>query len=61
MDPIPEELERYAAIKTSGNQEMLRDIFLRSIISGHAEMSFVLLLQLRSRIIASLVAAGIMP
>jgi hypothetical protein len=50
IDPIPEELERYAAVKTFGNQEMLRDIFLRSIISGHAEMSFALLLQLRFRI-----------
>jgi hypothetical protein len=59
IDPSPEELGPYASIKTFGNEEMLRDIFLWSVISGHAEMSFVLLLQIRCRIIASLIAAGI--
>jgi hypothetical protein len=59
MNPSQEIVERYGAVTKFGNEEMLRDIFLWSVISGHAEMSFVLLLQVRSRIVASLVAAGI--
>lgn len=59
MDGVPPELGHYVGFKKFGNEEMLRDIFLWSVISGKSEMSFVLLLQLRSRIIASLIAAGI--
>ncbi|CAF5033877.1 unnamed protein product, partial [Rotaria sp. Silwood1] len=59
IDPIQEQLEHYAAVKTFSNQEMLRDIFLWAVIAGHAEMAFVLLLQLKSRIAVALVAAGI--
>jgi hypothetical protein len=59
MNSFQKIVEFYGSVKAYGNEEMLRDIFLWSVISGHAEMSFVLLLQVRSRIIASLVAAGI--
>ncbi len=59
LDPVQEHLEHFAALKPFGNQEMLRDIFLWAVIEGHAEMAFVLLLQLKSRIIPALVAAGI--
>lgn len=37
---------------------MLRDIFLWSVYEGHIDIAFVILLQLKSRIIAALVAAG---
>lgn len=59
MNPIQNLLESYYASKTFDNEEMLRDIFLWAVISGHAEMAFILLLQVKSRIIASLIAAGI--
>jgi hypothetical protein len=38
---------------------MLRDLFLWSVYMGYADIAFVLLLQLKSRIGAALVAAGI--
>jgi hypothetical protein len=59
IDSIEMVLKRYASVNKFDNEEMYRDIFLWSVISGHSEMSFVLLLQLQSRIIASLIAAGI--
>jgi hypothetical protein len=37
---------------------MLRDIFLWSVYEGYVDIAFVLLLQLKSRISAALVAAG---
>ena len=40
-------------------QEMLRDIFLWSVYEGHVDIAFVLLLQLKSRISAALIAACI--
>jgi len=59
MDRIPPELGTYVCFKKFRNEEMLRDLFIWSILSENSEMSFVLLLQSRSRIIASLIAAGI--
>lgn len=38
---------------------MLRDIFLWSVYAGYVDIAFVLLLQLKSRIGAALVAASI--
>ncbi len=58
-DQIPVELASYACLKKFGNEEMFRDVFLWSVISGYSEMSFIFLLQIRSRIIASLIGAGI--
>ncbi|UJR07956.1 hypothetical protein I4U23_012235 [Adineta vaga] len=59
LDPVQINLERFAIAKTFGNQEMLRDIFLWAVVEGYSEMAFVLLLQLKSRISAALVATGI--
>lgn len=59
IDSVQQIVEVYSSAKTFDNEEMLRDIFLWSVISGHAEMSFILLLQVKSRIVASLIAAGI--
>lgn len=42
-----------------GKQEMLRDLFLWSVYAGYVDIAFVLLLQLKSRIGAALVAADI--
>ena len=38
---------------------MLRDLFLWSVYTGYADIAFVLLLQLKSRMGAVLIAAGI--
>jgi hypothetical protein len=54
-----EMIELYRASKIFGHEGMMRDLFLWSVICGHAEMSFILLLHIRSRIVASLIAAGI--
>lgn len=59
VDSIQMELIPYRCSNKFGNEEMYRDIFLWSVISRYSEMSFVLLLQLKCRIIASLIAAGI--
>lgn len=39
-------------------QEMLRDIFIWSVCENHTEIAFILLLQIKSRICAALVGAG---
>lgn len=49
----------YRPDKQFGEQEMLRDLFLWSVYVGYVDIAFVLLLQLKSRIGAALVAAGI--
>ena len=59
MDGVPEQLRYYRCSKKFDTEEMFRDLFLWSVISGYAEMSFIFLLQIRSRIIASLIGAGI--
>ncbi len=51
--------EPYRSAKRFGKQEMLRDLFLWSVYASHIDIAFVLLLQLKSRIGAALVAAGI--
>ncbi|CAF3973191.1 unnamed protein product [Rotaria sp. Silwood1] len=48
----------YECEMTYGKQEMLRDIFLWSVYKGYIDMAFVLLLQIKSRISAALVAAS---
>jgi hypothetical protein len=58
-DPLQVDLEQFGAAKPFGSQEMLRDIFLWAVLEGHAELAFVFLLQLKCRIAAALVAAGI--
>ncbi|CAF3823225.1 unnamed protein product, partial [Rotaria sp. Silwood1] len=45
--------------KIFGQQEMLRDLFLWSVYAGNVDIALVLLLQLKSRIGAALIAAGI--
>ncbi len=55
--PIPH--ASYQSEKQFGKQEMLRDLFLWSVYAGYVDIAFVLLLQLKSRIGAALVAAGI--
>ncbi|CAF4961928.1 unnamed protein product, partial [Rotaria sp. Silwood1] len=73
VEPVPEPLSvvvtctqpssllqldvRYGCQKPYGKQEMLRDIFLWSIYKGYIDIAFVLLLQIKSRISAALVAA----
>ena len=52
LTPV-EELEPY------GTKEMLRDIFLWSVYMGYDDIAFVLLLQLKLRTGAALLAAGI--
>ena len=44
--------------KTSEKQEILRDLFLWSVFFGRADMAFVLLLQIKSRIAAALLATS---
>ena len=48
----------YKCEKSFGKQEMLRDIFLWSVYAGYVDIAFVLLLQLKSRIGAALMAAS---
>ena len=48
----------YAIQKSYGKQEMLRDLFLWSVYVGHAETAFVLLLHIKSRIGAALLATN---
>jgi hypothetical protein len=48
----------YHSQKPFDKQEMLRDIFLWSVYEGYIDIAFVVLLQLKSRISAALVAAG---
>ena len=45
--------------KSFSSQEMLRDIFLWSVYWGDADIAFVLLLKIESRMSAALVASGI--
>ncbi|CAF0986831.1 unnamed protein product [Adineta steineri] len=59
IDSLQELIERYSAIKTFGTEEMLRNIFLWAVLQGHVEMAFILLLHLKCRIVAALLAAGI--
>ncbi len=40
-------------------QQMLRDLFLWSVYAGYSDIAFVLLLQIKSRMSAALIAAGI--
>ena len=49
---------RYECGKPFGKQELLRDIFLWSVYEGYVDIAFVLLLQLKSRIGAALIAAS---
>ena len=49
----------YRVDKRFEKQQMLRDLFLWSVYAGYVDIAFVLLLQLKSRISAALVAAGI--
>ncbi|CAF1223885.1 unnamed protein product [Adineta ricciae] len=58
-DPLQVCLECFPAPDTFGSQEMLREIFLWAVIEGYSEMAFILLLQIKSRISAALIAAGI--
>ena len=58
-DPLQLCLERFPAPDTFGTQEMLREIFLWAVIEGYSEMAFILLLQIKPRISAALIAAGI--
>lgn len=58
-DPLQLCLERFPAPDTFGTQEMLREIFLWAVIEGYSEMAFILLLQIKPRITAALIAAGI--
>ncbi|CAF3609712.1 unnamed protein product [Rotaria sp. Silwood1] len=48
----------YTCNKSFSSQEMLRELFLWSVYVGYADIAFVLLLQLESRISAALIAAG---
>jgi hypothetical protein len=48
----------YTRDKLFSRQEMLRELFLWSVYVGYADVAFVLLLQLESRISAALIAAG---
>ena len=50
---------RYTVDKEFGEQEMLRDLFFWSVYAGNIDIAFVLLLQLKSRMGAALIAAGI--
>lgn len=49
---------RYPIEKYFGQQEMLRDLFFWSVYAGNIDIALVLLLQLKSRIGAVLIAAG---
>jgi hypothetical protein len=49
----------YDCSKPYGKQEMLRDLFFWSVYMGYDDIAFVLLLQLKSRIGAALLATGI--
>ncbi|CAF4182954.1 unnamed protein product, partial [Rotaria sordida] len=49
----------YTCDKPFSSQEMLRELFLWSVYTGYADIAFVLLLQLESRMVAALIAAGI--
>lgn len=40
-------------------EKLLRDIFLWSVYAGYSDIAFVLLLQIKSRMSAALIAAGI--
>ena len=51
--------EPYQSEKSFGKQEMLRDLFLWSVYAGYVDIAFVLLLQIKSRIGAALVAGDI--
>jgi hypothetical protein len=55
---IDELRSQYKIQKPFGKQEMLRDLFLRSVYAGHVHVAFVLLLQLKSRIGAALLATN---
>lgn len=57
-DPINKLLSKYKIAKTFEKQEMLRDLFLWSVYVGYADIAFVLLLQLKSRIGAALLATN---
>jgi hypothetical protein len=49
----------YSFNKPFDKQEMLRELFLWSVYAGYADIAFVLLLQLESRIAAALIGAHI--
>ena len=53
------EEKKYKLDKSFGKEEMLRDMFLWSVHQGYVDIAFVLLLQLKSRIGASLLAASV--
>lgn len=53
-----QEKSDYYCPKDFDKQEMLRDIFLWSVYEGYIDTAFVLLLQLKTRISAALIAAG---
>jgi hypothetical protein len=53
---IDELVKRYTIEKMYEKQEMLRDLFLWSVYCGYADIAFVFLLQLKSRIGATLLA-----
>jgi hypothetical protein len=40
-------------------QKMLRELFIWSVYAGYSDIAFVLLLQIKSRMSAALIAAGI--
>ncbi|CAF2202478.1 unnamed protein product, partial [Rotaria magnacalcarata] len=49
----------YVRASPYGEQEILRDIFLWSVYAGYVDIALVLLLQIKSRIGAALIAVGI--
>lgn len=55
---VPTSEIHYECDKPFGKQELLRDIFLWSVYAGYVDIAFVLLLQLKSRIGAALIAAS---
>lgn len=48
----------YTCDRSFSSQEMLRELFLWSVHAGYADIAFVLLLQIESRMSAALIAAG---
>ncbi|CAF3021064.1 unnamed protein product [Rotaria socialis] len=48
----------HVRVSRYGEQEILRDIFLWSVYSGYVDVALVLLLQIRPRVCAALIAVG---
>ncbi|CAF4975808.1 unnamed protein product [Rotaria sp. Silwood1] len=55
---IEKSLISYTCSKPFSSQHMLRELFLWSVYVGYADVAFVLLLQIESRMSAALIAAG---